>query len=122
MSRMKVFEWMMCLYSMIWGILLPGGLMWEIGVIFLGMNIIRMMNSTKTFLKRRYFYRLRNSLRPKVHLNAVRGGAKCKILGEDLLVGDVVEVQEGMALPVDAILIEGSLRVVEENEKPKDVP
>ena len=77
------------------------------------------MNRAKKFLKRRYFYRLRNSIAPKVYLNAVRGGAKCKILGEDLLVGDV---QEGMVLPVDAILIEGSLRVVEENAQPKDVP
>jgi Ca2+-transporting ATPase len=96
--------------------------MWETGVIFLGLNIIGMMNSAKIFLKRRYFYRLRNSIAPKVYLNAVRGGAKCKILGEDLLVGDVVEVQEGMVLPVDAILVEGSLRVGEENGKPKDVP
>jgi magnesium-transporting ATPase (P-type) len=74
----------------------------------LGITIVITAYYLKPFMKKRLREKAKNRT-SKPHLNAVRGGRKCTISEEDLLVGDVVEIKEEMVMSVDGVLIEGSV-------------
>jgi len=93
--------------SLIIGVINDG---WENGwiegsSIFLAVAIITSVTASNNYVKEKQFQKLQQSQVSNQKVVVIRNGEKKAISTNDLVVGDIFEVAQGMQLPADAILI-----------------
>ncbi len=77
-------------------------------VVLLAVAICALVTAVNDYSKERQFRKLKGVADDRKRVTIIRDGKILEIHQDELLVGDVANVNEGMEVPADAILIESN--------------
>lgn len=77
-------------------------------VILIAVGVCALVTAVNNYSKERQFKQLNKVADDRKRVTLRRGGQLLEIHQDDILVGDVVNVSEGMEIPADAILIDAN--------------